>query len=185
MSSIAQLTSKHLIWIDIEATGLDFKTDRILEIAVHITNNSLEIVDEGLSLVITQSEASLQNMDRWNTKHHTDSGLVDEVRRSSLTVPEAEKKVLSHISDHIPDPSTSPICGNSICYDRMLMAKYMPELTASLYYRSIDVTTLKELILKWRPDIEKFNKEEKHRALPDIRESIAELRYYKERLFHV
>ena len=170
----------NLIWIDLEMTGLDTENDVIIEIATIVTDAQLNILAEGPVLAIHQSDAILNGMDDWNTRQHGQSGLVERVRKSTTTAKEAERITLAFLQDYI-DPRKSPMCGNSICQDRRFMAKHMPELEAYFHYRNLDVSTLKELARRWQPDILKgFAKKASHLAMDDIRESIAELKYYRE-----
>ena len=173
---------KRLVWIDMEMTGLRPERDRILEVACIVTDWRLEIVAEGPVLAVHQPDAVLEAMDEWNTSHHTASGLVERVRKSGIGEAEAEGIMLDFLKGLVAEKS-SPLCGNSIGQDRRFMYRYMPRLEAFFHYRSLDVSTLKILANMWRPDImEGFRKKEAHQALDDIRESIAELRYYRERL---
>jgi oligoribonuclease len=171
-----------LVWIDLEMTGLEPETDRIIEIATIITDSKLNIIEEGPVLAIHQPEAVLQAMDDWNTRTHTGTGLVEKVRATTLDEAEAEQLTLKFIRRHVPKNS-SPLCGNTICQDRRFLYRYMPKLTDWLHYRNLDVSTLKELARRWKPAIANgFNKKNTHSALDDIRESILELGYYREHL---
>ncbi len=173
----------NLIWIDLEMTGLDTSQDKIIEIATIITNSQLEIIEEGPVFAIFQSEQILSGMDDWNQRQHKGSGLLDRVRLSKTTVEEAEKQTLEFIMGHVP-PNKSPMCGSSICQDRRFLARCMPIVEKYFHYRNLDVSTLKELAYRWYPSIlEGFKKKSKHLALEDIRDSIIELRYYREHLF--
>ncbi|NLO80090.1 MAG: oligoribonuclease [Xanthomonadaceae bacterium] len=170
----------NLIWIDLEMTGLDTEKDRIIEIATVVTDSQLNILAEGPVLAIHQDEDVLSAMDSWNTKQHTTSGLLDRVRRSTIDEAEAERLTLEFLRQWVP-PNTSPMCGNSICQDRRFLHRCMPELERYFHYRHIDVSTLKELAARWAPEIlPGFVKQGTHLALEDIKESIAELRYYRE-----
>lgn len=170
----------HLIWIDMEMTGLDPDRDRVLEIAAIITDKNLERVAEGPVLVVHQPDAVLQAMDKWNQSTHGKSGLIDRVRASTLTEAEAAHQMIAFLRKHVPI-RTSPMCGNSICQDRRFLARHMPELEAYFHYRNLDVSTLKELAGRWRPELkEGFKKANSHTALADILESIEELKYYRE-----
>lgn len=171
-----------LVWIDLEMSGLDPKTCEILEIATIVTDEQLEIVAEGPDLVIHQSDEVLDAMDEWCTKHHADSGLTEAVRNSTVSLAEAEAQTLEFLREYTED-SASPLCGNSVWQDRRFIIEYMPKLDAFLHYRLIDVSTLKELGRRWFPELKAPPKTEAHRALGDIRESIAELRFYRERFF--
>lgn len=180
-----EASSKYLIWIDLEFTSLDYDSNHILEIAAHITDNDLKILDEGISIVLSQPERILETMDDWSTKHHEESGLLSEVRSSHVSISEAESRIIAHITSIVPKSEEAPLCGSSITYDRLMIIKHMPGLAMKLHYKNIDVSSIKELAHRWAPEMEEFKKGKKHRALPDICESIAELRYYKERLFRV
>jgi len=170
----------HLIWIDMEMTGLDPDRDRVLEIAAIVTDKNLERVAEGPVLVVHQPDAVLQAMDKWNQSTHGKSGLIDRVRASTLTEAEAAHRMIAFLRKHVPI-RTSPMCGNSICQDRRFLARHMPELEAYFHYRNLDVSTLKELAGRWRPELkEGFTKANNHTALADILESIEELKYYRE-----
>ncbi|MDP6423931.1 MAG: oligoribonuclease [Planctomycetota bacterium] len=173
-----------LVWIDLEMTGLDPTRERIIEIATLVTNSQLEIVAEGPELVIHQSDELLAAMDEWNTKHHTDSGLVERVRTSSIDEPEAAELTLAFLGEHCA-PNIAPLAGNSVHHDRRFLSAYMPTLEAFLHYRIIDVSTVKELVRRWYPDVYEGApvKRGAHRALEDIRESIAELGYYRNAVF--
>ena len=171
-----------LVWIDLEMSGLDAEQCRILEIASIVTDAELEILAEGPDLVMHQPDSVLEAMDEWNTEHHGASGLTQQVRESSLTVEEAEARTLAFLEQHTTS-GVSPLCGNTIWRDRRFLSRYMPRLDAFLHYRLIDVSTVKELCRRWRPDVELPKKSETHRALGDIRESITELRFYRENLF--
>lgn len=169
-----------LIWIDLEMTGLDTVTDEIIEIATIVTDHDLNEIAEGPVLAIHQPDDVMAGMDDWNTKQHRESGLTTRVLESRLTVAEAESLTLDFLREHI-DEGVSPMCGNSICQDRRFLARQMPSLEAWFHYRNLDVSTLKILTQLWAPNIAKgFSKESSHRALSDIRDSIAELRYYRE-----
>lgn len=172
--------SQHLIWVDLEMTGLEPETDHIIEIATIVTDADLNTIAEGPVLAIHQSDDILAAMDEWNTTHHGNSGLTQRVKDSTISVLEAERLTLEFLAQHV-EPGTSPMCGNSIGQDRRFMVKYMPKLEAFFHYRNLDVSTLKELMKRWRPDLEGgFSKKGAHLALDDIRESVAELQYYRE-----
>ncbi len=172
-------SAHNLVWLDCEMTGLDPEVDRILEIAVIVTGPQLEPRVEGPVLVIHQSDALLDGMDSWNKGTHGKSGLIDKVRASTLTEAEAQAQILAFLSTHVKK-GDSPMCGNSIGQDRRFLVKYMPELEAFFHYRNIDVSTLKELAKRWRPDVYKgFKKKQRHTALADVLESIDELRHYR------
>jgi oligoribonuclease len=172
----------NLVWMDLEMTGLDPEIDTILEIATIITDGNLNIVAEGPNIAIHQPDAVLDGMDEWNTTHHGASGLTARVRASRITMAEAEQQTLDFIRQYVPE-STSPLCGNSIHQDRRFLVPYMPELEAWVHYRNIDVSTIKELGRRWYPTIKAPLKEAEHLALADVRESIAELAFYREKLF--
>ncbi len=175
--------SENLIWIDLEMTGLDTQNDRIIEIATLVTDSQLNLLAEGPVLAVHQSDEVLNGMDDWNRRHHSVSGLVDRVRASSVDEAAAERQTLAFLEQWVP-VRTSPMCGNSICQDRRFLARLMPQLEAYFHYRNLDVSTLKELARRWKPEIMTgFNKTGAHLALDDIRESVAELRYYREHLF--
>ncbi|MEQ1773564.1 MAG: oligoribonuclease [Burkholderiales bacterium] len=170
----------NLIWIDIEMSGLEPDTDRILELAILITNSQLELVAEGPVLVVHQPQAVLDAMDDWNKATHAKSGLIERVKASTLSEADAENQLLVFISEHVPK-RISPICGNSVHQDRRFLVKYMPKLEEYFLYRNLDVSTLKELVRRWKPEVlAGLTKHGKHEALADIYESIAELRYYRE-----
>ena len=175
-----KINTLNLIWIDLEMTGLDPDSDRIIEVATVVTDPNLNVLDEGPSLVINQSNALLDSMDEWNTAQHGRSGLTDRVRSSVLTEKEAMNQTLDFLKKWVPEGS-SPMCGNSIGQDRRFLVRYMPDLASFFHYRSLDVSTIKELIRRWRPDLEGgFSKKGNHLAMDDIYDSIAELAYYRE-----
>jgi oligoribonuclease len=170
----------NLAWLDLEMTGLDPDGDRIIEIAIVVTDAQLQTVAEGPVLAIHQPDPVLDAMDAWNKSTHGRSGLVDRVRASRLAEADAEALMLAFLAEHVP-AKTSPICGNSICQDRRFLARWMPKLEGYFHYRNLDVSTLKELVRRWRPELAKgLTKQGKHEALADIYESIDELRYYRE-----
>ena len=166
-----------------EMSGLVPESDRILEIALVVTDAQLDTVAEAPVLVVRQDAAVLEGMDSWNKGTHGKSGLIDKVKASQLTEAQAEAQMLAFLKEHVP-PRSSPMCGNSICQDRRFLARYMPQLEAYFHYRNLDVSTLKELAKRWQPGLaEGFKKASKHEALADIYESIDELKYYRERWF--
>jgi len=171
---------QHLIWIDLEMTGLIPESDRIIEIATIITNTDLQVVAEGPVLAINQSDEILAGMDGWNQRHHGSSGLIQRVKFSPTSETEAEQLTIQFLSQYC-DKGYSPMCGNSICQDRRFLARYMPALESFFHYRNLDVSTLKELAKRWRPELmDGLTKQSAHLALEDIRDSIDELRYYRE-----
>ena len=172
-----------LVWVDMEMSGLLPETDRILEIAMIVTDGDLNIVAEGPVLVVHQEDAVLDRMDAWNKGTHSKSGLIDKVKASTLTEAEVEAACLAFLKQHVKS-SISPMCGNTIHQDRRFMNRYMPNLEAYFHYRNIDVSTIKELCKRWQPEVAKgFSKQQAHTALADIIESVEELRYYREKLF--
>ena len=173
----------NLVWIDLEMTGLDPGRDLIIEIATVVTDKQLNVLAEGPVIAVHQDEAALQGMDEWNTRQHGGSGLTDRVRRSRASERDAELATLTFLARHA-EPGASPMCGNSICQDRRFLARWMPELERFFHYRNLDVSTLKELARRWAPGVAAgFHKQSSHLALQDIRDSIEELRYYREHLF--
>jgi oligoribonuclease len=174
-----------LIWLDLEMTGLDVDRDRIIEIATLVTDTHLEPLAEGPVIAIHQPEEVLAGMDDWNRRHHGGSGLLDRVRASTWYEAGAEDLTLTFLSAWV-GPGKSPMCGNSICQDRRFLARAMPRLEGYFHYRNLDVSTLKILAQRWSPGVaESFKKESRHQAMDDIKESIAELRHYRDRLLRV
>jgi len=170
----------NLVWVDMEMTGLDPDNDRIIEVAVVVTDSNLNILAEGPVFAIHQSDALLDGMDAWNKGTHGRSGLIERVKASSVTEVDAEKALIDFLKNFVP-AGKSPMCGNTICQDRRFMARGMPKLEAFFHYRNLDVSTLKELCKRWKPEIASgFKKHQMHTALADIIESIEELRYYRE-----
>jgi oligoribonuclease len=169
----------NLIWIDMEMTGLQPESDRIIEIALLVTDPQLQIVAEGPVFVVHQPDEVLEAMDSWNKSTHKKTGLIERVRASTLWEAEVERRALEFLGKHVP-PASLPMCGNSICQDRRFLARWMPQLEAHFHYRNLDVSTLKELVRRWKPEAMKgFSKEGKHEALADIHESLAELKFYR------
>jgi oligoribonuclease len=179
------LDEKNLIWIDLEMTGLDPVRDVIIEIATLITNPQLEILAEGPVMAIHQPEAMLAGMDEWNTRQHGQSGLTERVRQSTIDTAAAEQLTLDFLRQWVPE-GKSPICGNSICQDRRFLANYMPDLESYFHYRNLDVSSIKILSQQWRPEVAAgVKKTSSHLALDDIRDSVAELRHYREHFFRL
>ncbi|GMQ87765.1 MAG: oligoribonuclease [Gammaproteobacteria bacterium] len=173
----------NLIWIDLEMTGLDTFQDEIIEIATLVTDSQLNMIAEGPMLAIHQPDELLDAMDEWNTRQHGKSGLTQRVKDSELTTQEAERMTLEFLAEHVA-AGASPMCGNSICQDRRFMARLMPALEEFFHYRNLDVSTLKELGIRWAPRVMAgYKKESSHLAMNDIKDSIAELQYYREHLF--
>ena len=172
--------ANNLIWLDMEMTGLNPDSDRIIEVAIVITDSQLQTLAESPVLVVHQPDAILEAMDQWNKSTHGRSGLVDKVKASQLNESQVETQMLAFLQQHVPS-NTSPMCGNSICQDRRFMARWMPALERYFHYRNLDVSTLKELARRWKPEIlSGIVKHGKHEALADIYESIEELKYYRE-----
>lgn len=177
--------SKTLIWIDMEMTGLEPETDRVIEIATLITDADLNILAEGPVLAVHQSDSVLAGMDEWNQRTHGDSGLVARVRASQSDEADAEQQTLDFLRDYA-ETGSSPMCGNSVHQDRRFLVKYMPTLEAFFHYRNLDVSTVKELARRWRPELPGgFSKNGSHKALDDIRDSVSELQYYREHFFRL
>jgi oligoribonuclease len=176
---------RHLIWIDMEMSGLNPDTDRVLEVAIVVTDSHLNTVAEAPVLVVHQPDDVLARMDDWNKSTHAKSGLIERVKASTLTEAQAEETMLAFVSNHVP-PGVSPMCGNSVHQDRRFLVRYMPRLEAYFLYRNLDVSTLKELVRRWRPELMTgLTKQGKHEALADVHESIDELRYYREHFLKV
>lgn len=170
----------NLVWIDMEMTGLDPDNDRVIEIAAIVTDAELNILAEGPVFVIHQTDEVLDRMDAWNKGTHGRSGLIDKVKASTVTEDEASAQMISFLRQYVP-AGKSPMCGNSICQDRRFMARHMPQLEKFFHYRNVDVSTIKELCRRWKPElISGFKKHQMHTALADILESVEELRYYRE-----
>ncbi|MBA0916555.1 MAG: oligoribonuclease [Nitrosomonadaceae bacterium] len=170
----------NLIWIDMEMSGLKSDTDRIIEVALVVTDSQLTVVAEAPVLVVHQSDEVMDGMDNWNKSTHGKSGLIDKVKSSGLTESEVESSMIDFLKQHVP-PGVSPMCGNSICQDRRFLARTMPQLESYFHYRNLDVSTLKELAKRWRPEIMAgLTKKSKHEALSDIYDSIEEMKYYRE-----
>jgi oligoribonuclease len=178
-------SDQNLVWLDCEMTGLDPERDRIIEIAVVVTGPNLEPRIEGPVIAIHQTDAQLDLMDAWNKGTHGKSGLTDKVRASTISEAEAEQQILAFISRYVPK-QTSPMCGNSIGQDRRFLVKYMPQLEGWFHYRNLDVSTLKELARRWKPEVySSFKKKQLHTALADVHESIDELVHYREQFLKV
>ena len=177
--------SNNLIWVDMEMTGLDPDGDRVIEIATIVTDSDLNSLAEGPVIAVHQSDDCLAGMDEWNTTHHARSGLVDRVRASSHDEASAALETREFLSQWVPE-GASPMCGNTICQDRRFMAQHLPELEAYFHYRNLDVSTLKILMQRWRPELESgFTKTGTHLAMDDIRESINEMRYYRDHFLNL
>jgi len=176
----ARPNEMNLIWVDLEMTGLEPDTDRIIEVAVVVTDMHLNTIAEGPVFAIHQSDETLDKMDAWNKGTHGKSGLIDRVRASTVSEEQAEQELIAWLRQYVP-AGKSPMCGNTICQDRRFMARTMPKLESFFHYRNLDVSTLKELCRRWKPElVSGFKKHQKHTALADIIESIEELKYYRE-----
>lgn len=177
--------ANNLIWIDLEMTGLDTQADYIIEIATIVTDAQLNILAEGPVLAIHQSDDVLNAMDDWNTRQHAKSGLTERVKNSTTDEQHAQQQTIAFLREYVPK-NKSPMCGNSICQDRRFLARCMPELEAYFHYRNLDVSTIKELVARWAPDVAKgLTKNNNHLALDDIKDSIEELKYYRERFIRL
>lgn len=175
----------NLIWIDLEMTGLDTEKDVIIEIATIVTDKDLNVLGEGPILAIHQPDALLDGMDEWNTRQHGQSGLTERVRNSAISMAEAEQNTIEFLQQFV-DAGVSPMCGNSICQDRRFLSRQMPKLEAFFHYRNLDVSSVKEIAKRWRPELLKgFKKQGSHLAMDDIKDSIAELSYYREVFFEM
>ena len=183
MTTPSQINSSNLIWIDLEMTGLNPATDRIIEIATIVTDSNLNILAEGPVIAIHQSDELLALMDDWNKNTHGKSGLIERVRQSAVNEQQAEQQTIEFLKQWVP-ANSSPICGNTIGQDRRFLFNYMPNLESYFHYRYLDVSTIKELAKRWKPEILKgITKQSTHQALDDIRDSIAELIYYRQHFF--
>ncbi len=175
-------SERHLVWMDLEMTGLDPATDTILEIATVITDSDLNIVAEGPNLAVAQPDSVLEHMGEWCRQHHAASGLIERVRTEGVPMAEAERRTLEFIARHVPK-GASPLCGNSVHQDRRFLRRHMPAIEDWLHYRIIDVSTIKELVRRWYPGLKPPEKKAAHLALADVRESIAELAWYRSHVF--
>ena len=182
---MSKLNDENLIWIDLEMTGLDPNSDVIIEIATIVTDKHLKIIDEGPSIVVYQADDVMNNMDEWCTNQHGKSGLTERVRNSAISEETAENLTLAFLRQYVPE-GKSPMCGNSICQDRRFLARYMPHLEMFFHYRHLDVSTLKELTNRWAPEKKMvYRKESSHLAMDDIKDSIDELKYYREHILTI
>ena len=178
------ISDDNLVWVDMEMTGLIPEVDRVIEIATIVTDSHLKVLAEGPVIAIKQTDAALEAMDEWNTRTHSASGLVARVRSSAVSEQMASDMTLNFLTEWVPEGMT-PMCGNSICQDRRFMARHMPDLEKYFHYRNLDVSTLKILVQRWRPDLPDLPKQGAHQALADIRESIEELRHYRTHFLRV
>lgn len=178
------ISDHNLVWVDMEMTGLIPEVDRVIEIATIVTDSHLNVLAEGPVIAIKQPDAALEAMDEWNTRTHSASGLVERVRSSAVSEQLASDMTLDFLKEWVPE-GMSPMCGNSICQDRRFMARHMPALEKYFHYRNLDVSTLKILAQRWRPDLPDLPKQGAHQALADIRESIEELRHYRTHFLRV
>jgi oligoribonuclease len=182
---MAQKNAENLIWIDLEMTGLDPLEDVIIEIATIVTDKQLNILEEGPSIVIHQDKAIMDSMDEWCTTQHGKTGLTDRVLKSDISVETAENVTIAFLDKYVPE-GKSPMCGNSICQDRRFLARYMPALEEFFHYRNLDVSSLKELAVRWKPEVlEGFTKSGNHLAMDDIRDSINELKHYRKTMLSI
>jgi oligoribonuclease len=184
MTQQNQNAGQNILWLDLEMTGLDPARDTIIEIATLVTNEELEVIAEGPDIVVHQPDEVLAAMDHWNQKHHGESGLIEQVRRSTTSLEEADARALEFVSAHCPQ-GLAPLAGNSVHQDRVFLARLMPRFHGWLHYRNIDVSTIKELAARWYPDIyrQRPKKQGEHRARGDIVDSIEELRFYRQNVF--